>query len=120
VAIELFDALTIARWCWPNLIWQGYGDRGENWAVSAKPGEPVRFSETWFEIHAAEAVALERGLGEELARELWRETSGDSYVAGGYGAADLARVAFAPRPARVRALAAVIRARERSKSGDVS
>ena len=118
------DALKIARFCWPGKEWRiGTVDGTLYW----KDGNSFNLDASWNpndlnEIAVAEAVLIERGLGEEYGMQLFRHTQHTAIEASyddgrnpGVEADyhDLAMIATAPLDARVRAMVKVIKKEEK-------
>lgn len=110
------DALTVARWCWPdephNPGFRLLADK--TFALSVFDPEEWEGSErSQFGVRSAESVVIERGLAVQYGATLLAALDGaDLYSGGGRYDLDgywLARLATAPIGARLRALAAVIR-----------
>ena len=110
------DALVVARWCWPAIAWINHcGD------LCSADESRFWYFDDWDCIHDAEQIVLARGLakqyGEALGHALLdtsaclrKNCAGDRWsewmdVCG----EDLASIATAPLPARLRALANVAR-----------
>jgi len=111
------DALTVARWCWPEHgPWQmGTPDPLPTPIPMSRARwfDPERWEDDRFVachgVLAAEAALIERGLAEEYGEELCVELFGMSVPS---SARDACGLATAPLPARLRALASVVRAQE--------
>lgn len=101
------DALTVARWCWPE---------PDEWTVSDMPyvirdTDDGRMPECFdpsspHDVHEAEDVLIERGHAEAYGAWLTSELFGRQVVNTSERAA---LIATAPLDARVKAMAAVIR-----------
>ncbi len=103
------DALTVARWCWPESTWILVHDE-------PMTSDGLVFSEGehdsldgWYAVEDAERVLVERGEVEAYGFALWLCLFGES-AHDAYEGAEFAKIAMAAPEVRVRAMAAVIRA----------
>lgn len=115
------DALTIARFCWPERSWRHDTDGIAPDDVVISDGPEFAIYRDFTEIddvRVAELAVIERGLAKEYGKALlvelgMRGQEGDgSWTISMLPGIDHAKLATAPLDARVRALAAVIRAQE--------
>lgn len=128
------DALTIARWCWPDCFWGEWPSGTQAIKLTGRNdanGNPISIAEWWpadedyctrgatrESIADAERILIERGLeseyGHAIAIELQYDSRGSDRGMFLIEATedDFAKIATAPLAARVRAMAAVIRALE--------
>lgn len=107
------DALTIARWCWPDANEWRMSETGD-WAL--RDTDDGRLPDSFdpsipYDVIYAEEVVIERGLRRQYGNELHKIVAEESGV-GDFPDGDWdATIATAPLDARVRAMAAAIRAR---------
>lgn len=116
------DALTIARWCWPSIeAWVQDGDASPACSCEKCVGFQFRSYDSddhcpsgvrWYGVAAAESILIERGLawnyGDALAAILFADPRSNAMRF----SEQFTMFATAPLAARVRAMAAVIRAQE--------
>lgn len=123
------DALVVCRWCWPCCEWKEApeidGEKAARHVVdymSCKRGHPMGdftlADDDFYGVNCAERVLIERGLAEAYGRELVAELGIRTFSGGGGWTEPWAiavHAAAAPLDARIRALAAVVRAQEGKK-----
>lgn len=120
------DALIVARWCWPERLWVEWGDGKQASDVTGRvdvQGNPIGACNWWprdFEFERdsfadAEQVVIARGLAErygsalalEVLGPVWELQPGPTIC--NITGVEFAKLATAPLPVRLRALAAVAR-----------
>jgi hypothetical protein len=107
------DALLIARWCWPGVEY-----REDEWgnAVEVLDCQNLFLRNDWRAIHHAERILIERGHAEAYGKALMQQDGIEIHYCDSNSMSDhefcaeAAKLATAPLDARVRALAATIRA----------
>jgi hypothetical protein len=121
------DALTVAKWCWPTIGWRP-GRHGDINYAAADCNLNALGSRVWSPLqdandaNCAERVLIERGLASAYGKALLQQDGIEIHYCDSHSMSDpefcaeSAKLATASLDARVRAMAAVVRAQTEAKT----